>query len=196
MQKLSTDVLQFVENHVFNVTELVHSGKLGQILDTFAETKSEAIYIVQSDGEKSAKAVIVDLEFFKELFEYREAVESAMDEGGAFLEAWNSDQLERYETIDGVIFDMTPSPSEAHQRVTTAIGSLLFSALNGQCRTYVAPFDVWPTGDIHDAYVQPDVTVVCDLAKLTAVGCVGAPDLVVEVLSSTTAGKDRKAKRR
>ena len=80
MQKLSTDVLQFVENHVFNVTELVHSGKLGQILDTFAETKNEAIYIVQSDGKKSAKAVIVDLEFFKELLEYREAVESAMDE--------------------------------------------------------------------------------------------------------------------
>ncbi len=115
---------------------------------------------------------------------------------GPFLEAWNPDQLERYETIDGVIYDMTPSPSEAHQRVTTAIGSLLFSALKGRCRTYVAPFDVWPTGDIHDAYVQPDVTVVCDLAKLSAVGCVGAPDLVVEVLSPTTAGKDRKAKRR
>ncbi len=112
------------------------------------------------------------------------------------MEALQADELDRYELIDGVIYDMTPSPSEAHQRVTTAIGSLLFSGLKGRCRTYVAPFDVWPTGDLKEAYVQPDVTVICDENKITEAGCVGAPDLVVEVLSPTTAGKDRKAKLR
>lgn len=112
------------------------------------------------------------------------------------MEAINPQELERYEMIDGIVYDMSPSPTEGHQRATTAIGSLLFTALKGRCRTYVSPFDVWPTGDIKDAYVQPDVTVICDSNKITDSGCIGAPDLVVEVLSPSTAGKDRKAKLR
>ncbi len=112
------------------------------------------------------------------------------------MEALDPEDLERYEMIDGVVYDMSPSPTEGHQRVTTAVGSLLFLALKGRCRTYVSPFDVWPTGDTKDAYVQPDVTVICDSGKITDAGCVGAPDLVVEVLSPSTAGKDRKAKLR
>ena len=112
------------------------------------------------------------------------------------MAALNPEDLERYEMIEGVVYDMSPSPSEGHQRATTAIGSLFFSAFKGKCRTYVSPFDVWPTGDANDAYVQPDVTVICDSNKITSDGCVGAPDLVVEVLSPSTAGKDRKAKLR
>lgn len=112
------------------------------------------------------------------------------------MAAVNPEDLERYEMIEGVVYDMSPSPSEGHQRATTAIGSLFFSAFKGQCRTYVSPFDVWPTGDTNDAYVQPDVTVICNANKITNDGCVGAPDLVVEVLSPSTAGKDRKAKLR
>ncbi|MCY0902163.1 MAG: Uma2 family endonuclease [Firmicutes bacterium] len=112
------------------------------------------------------------------------------------MAAVNPEGLERYEMIEGVVYDMSPSPSEGHQRATTAIGSLFFSAFKGQCRTYVSPFDVWPTGDTKDAYVQPDVAVICNSNKITHDGCVGAPDLVVEVLSPSTAGKDRKAKLR
>lgn len=63
--------------------------------------------------------------------------------GGKRLEALHSKKVERYEVIDGVIYDMIPSLSEAHQRVVTALGSLFFSALKSRCRTYVAPFDVW-----------------------------------------------------
>jgi Uma2 family endonuclease len=38
--------------------------------------------------------------------------------------------------------------------------------------------------------VQPDICVVCDLSKLDKRGCIGAPDLIVEVLSPSTAKKD------
>lgn len=31
--------------------------------------------------------------------------------------------------------------------------------------------------------VQPDISVICDLTKLDEAGCIGAPDLIVEILS-------------
>ena len=34
--------------------------------------------------------------------------------------------------------------------------------------------------------VQPDICVICDLSKLDERGCIGAPDLIVEVLSPST----------
>ncbi|MCI5124144.1 MAG: Uma2 family endonuclease, partial [Candidatus Electrothrix sp. AR5] len=43
--------------------------------------------------------------------------------------------------------------------------------------------------------VQPDISVICDRKKLDERGCVGAPDLVVEILSPSTAAKDLKVKR-
>jgi len=44
--------------------------------------------------------------------------------------------------------------------------------------------------------VQPDIFVVCDRKKITRKGCVGAPDLVIEILSKSTASKDTKKKRK
>ena len=38
--------------------------------------------------------------------------------------------------------------------------------------------------------VQPDICVVCDPNKLDELGCKGAPDLIVEILSPSTAKKD------
>lgn len=56
------------------------------------------------------------------------------------------------------------------------------------CQVFHAPFDVRlpvtskKNQDI-DTVVQPDLCVVCDLDKLDDAGCIGAPDLVVEILS-------------
>lgn len=64
------------------------------------------------------------------------------------------------------------------------------------CRPFGAPFDVrLPRGDETDAevttVVQPDISVICDSAKLDERGCRGSPDWVVEVLSPSTAAKDQ-----
>ncbi|MDR3060818.1 MAG: Uma2 family endonuclease [Dysgonamonadaceae bacterium] len=62
----------------------------------------------------------------------------------------------------------------------------------GKCRIYHAPFDVrLPIHGSKDDdkildVVQPDICVICDLSKLDERGCIGAPDLVVEVLSPST----------
>lgn len=102
---------------------------------------------------------------------------------------------ERYEVIRGQVHDMTPPPGEPHQRVVGGIYGQLYAQLKGKrCRAYVAPFGVWldeASGD----YVEPDITIICDPAKIKPQGCVGAPDMVVEVLSASTAVKDRAVKR-
>jgi Uma2 family endonuclease len=67
-----------------------------------------------------------------------------------------------------------------------------FTAFAGNtCKVYHAPFDVrLPTPAHHRksdkdivTVVQPDLCVICDRTKLDDRGCIGAPDLVVEILS-------------
>ena len=70
-----------------------------------------------------------------------------------------------------------------------------------QCDVYAAPFDVrladYAEASDEDIFtvVQPDIVVVCDKLKLDERGCVGAPDLIIEILSPYTAAKDMKTKR-
>ena len=45
-----------------------------------------------------------------------------------------------------------------------------------------------------DTVVQPDLLVICDRKKVVKRGCIGAPDLVVEILSPSTALKDMTVK--
>ena len=101
---------------------------------------------------------------------------------------------ERYELIDGVIFDMIPSPTSTHQRISSNLHTEFGLYLKGKpCKVFSAPFDVYLKDGI-DEWVIPDLTVICDQSKIQEKGCVGAPDLVVEILSKTTAVKDRTVK--
>ncbi len=108
---------------------------------------------------------------------------------------------ERWELIDGVPYNMTPAPSRAHQDISRELMLQLAVYLKDKnCQVYAAPFDVrLPKGDEEDerieTVVQPDLVVVCDENKLDERGCKGAPDLVIEILSPYTAGKDMKIKR-
>jgi len=101
---------------------------------------------------------------------------------------------ERVELIKGKIFKMTPAPSTTHQQISMDISVLLYQFLdNKKCRVFSAPFDVRLTKpNLKKTYnvVQPDIVVVCDLSKLDEKGCVGAPDLIVEILSPSTSRKD------
>jgi Uma2 family endonuclease len=100
----------------------------------------------------------------------------------------------RYEIIDGELF-VTPSPRRAHQNVVTQLSSYLaaFVRREGRGRVYVAPFDV--VFSFHDV-VEPDILYVSKerASVVTEKNVQGAPDLVVEVLSATTAEIDRTTK--
>ena len=101
---------------------------------------------------------------------------------------------ERWEIIDGVAYAMSPAPKPFHQDIILNIGSYLKNALKGKpCRPYISPIDVVLSDmDI----VQPEVLVVCDPNKKTTNNIQGAPDLIFEVLSPSTAKKDRWDKKR
>ena len=95
----------------------------------------------------------------------------------------------RIELIKGEIFKMRPAPSRSHQDIFFSIALKLGIYLKGKpCKAYLAPFDVrFPRNSKDDKAIytvlQPDICVICDLTKLDDRGCVGAPDIVIEILS-------------
>jgi len=96
---------------------------------------------------------------------------------------------ERLELINGKIHKMSPAPSRFHQKVSMNIAYAFASFLKGKsCDVYTAPFDVrFPKKSKADkdiyTVLQPDLCVICDKSRLDDRGCLGAPDLVIEILS-------------
>ncbi|MBN2657144.1 MAG: Uma2 family endonuclease [Spirochaetales bacterium] len=104
---------------------------------------------------------------------------------------------ERWELIEGTAYDMSPAPSSGHQAISFELSGLLRDYLKDKkCRAFAAPFDVFLPGegekDEEDisTIVQPDLSVICDSGKITEKGCMGAPDLVMEILSPYTSLRD------
>ena len=107
---------------------------------------------------------------------------------------------ERVELIKGKIFEMSPAPNRLHQEIAgklyLRLGTFLY---NNPCKVYIAPFDVrLPRKSKNDkditTVLQPDLCVICDPSKLDVRGCIGAPDIVVEVLSPSNNKKELKNK--
>jgi len=111
---------------------------------------------------------------------------------------WPDDQ--RWELIEGVAYDMTPAPSRRHQEISGEFFRQLADyLLDKPCKVFHPPFDVRlpeadETVDETTNVVQPDITVVCDRDKLDDAGCVGAPNLIIEILSPSTTKKDQMEK--
>jgi Uma2 family endonuclease len=101
----------------------------------------------------------------------------------------------RYEIIGGELF-VTPAPNPIHARVAARITRVLdtFAEDNGLGAVFTGQIDVlFGEGD----YLEPDILFVRQdrIDVVTSRGVEAAPDLVVEVLSPTTAMRDRRAKR-
>ena len=98
---------------------------------------------------------------------------------------WDEDV--RYEIIDGIAVALA-APLLNHQRILRELSYFLTSFLKGKsCELFVAPSTVKLKDDI---VLEPDLFVVCDLKKLDGRACNGAPDLVVEIISPSTASYD------
>ncbi len=104
---------------------------------------------------------------------------------------------ERVELIKGKLFKMSPAPRRSHQEISLNLATEIKNYLKGKdCKVYAAPFDVRLPQKPNDpdseilTVVQPDICVICDVNKLDELGCKGAPDLIVEILSPSTAKKD------
>lgn len=97
------------------------------------------------------------------------------------------------ELLNGFIRLMSPAPSLVHAEISLnlllSFGNYIKNN-NGGCKVFAAPFDVrLPknsdeiTDDKIYTVVQPDICIVCDKSKLDKRGCLGAPDMVVEIIS-------------
>ena len=98
---------------------------------------------------------------------------------------------ERAELIDGKIYYMTP-PSRIHQKISWKLHQTIANYIddnNGECEVYAAPFAVFLNKDDIN-YVEPDISIICDLSKLDDRGCHGAPDWVIEIVSPSSKPRD------
>lgn len=98
---------------------------------------------------------------------------------------------EHAELIDGQIYYMSP-PSWSHQRISRKLHQTIANYIdsnNGKCEVLAAPFAVFLNNDDLN-YVEPDLSVICDLSKLDDKGCHGAPDWVIEIVSPSSKPRD------
>ena len=112
---------------------------------------------------------------------------------------WQFDEM--VELIKGKIFRMSPAPTSNHQIISGNVFAKFHIFLEDKkCKIYPAPFDVRlpiknqnADEDIYTV-VQPDICIICDPEKVDRRGCLGAPDLIIEILSKSTSEIDRKDK--
>ena len=97
------------------------------------------------------------------------------------------------ELIDGKIVAMSPRPMFSHNLIAGNLHALFWNYLRGHtCTPIMDGMDLYLTEK--DRFV-PDMMVVCDRSKIKENGVYGAPDLVVEVLSPSTAKRDKTYKK-
>jgi Uma2 family endonuclease len=112
--------------------------------------------------------------------------------------SWTMDDM--VEIIKGRVFKMSPAPKRIHQKISWRLTGLLYNYLKDKkCQAFSAPFDVrLPVKSIKNeeifTVVQPDICVICDLEKLDDAGCIGAPNLIIEILSKGNNKKELKNK--
>lgn len=97
----------------------------------------------------------------------------------------------RIELIDGKFYEMA-APTTPHQDIAGSIYAEFYIHIKtnkGTCKTYISPIDVQLDRD-DKTMVQPDVIIVCNKDNITKPRIVGAPDLVVEVLSPSNSMMD------
>jgi Uma2 family endonuclease len=109
---------------------------------------------------------------------------------------------ETVELFKGYVFPMA-APNVRHQKVSWRLSRFMSNAFHHKpCQAFAAPFDVRLfdrckkpkfDGDVYTV-VQPDLCVICDESKLDERGCLGAPDLIIEILSPGNTQKEMKNK--
>ncbi|MCF8254500.1 MAG: Uma2 family endonuclease [Bacteroidia bacterium] len=107
---------------------------------------------------------------------------------------WNIPEI--VEIIKGRVFKMNAAPKRIHQKISGRLFLKFGNFLEGKkCEVYDAPFDVRLSNNYDENHtiftvVQPDLCVICDPSKLDEAGCLGAPDLIVEILSPGNSKKE------
>lgn len=100
------------------------------------------------------------------------------------------------EVIDGQVYYMSPGMS-IHLLVITKIADEFkhyFKAKGKKCNAYTEGLEVYLDAKNDKNFVVPDISIICDNSKFGRRGYKGVPELIVEVLSKSTAKKDKGVK--
>lgn len=105
-------------------------------------------------------------------------------------------ERKREEKIDGVIYDMSPTPGYKHGIITNNINRIIGNGLkNSLCLVFMENLDFKYHPDINDDYLCPDIMIVCDRKLLKGSYYSGIPKFIAETLSPSTAKKDKTVKK-
>lgn len=103
--------------------------------------------------------------------------------------AWENEQTEKHEYVNGEIFAMVGARREHVATAGNIYASLKANLKGGPCRVYMADMKLRVAAA--KAFFYPDVVVTCDARDHKADLFLEHPTLIVEVLSDTTAAFDR-----
>ncbi len=114
--------------------------------------------------------------------------EQNLDRKFTYIDYLTWPEEEHWELINGIPYNMTPAPSTQHHKIVSTLIAVFYNALkDSPCQVFGAPFDVrLPEKDSNEdifTVVQPDLAIICDRHKLDSRGCLGGPDLIIEVTS-------------
>lgn len=105
-------------------------------------------------------------------------------------------ERKRDEKIDGVVYDMSPSPNYVHGIVNNNMNRLIGNGLKDSlCLVFMENLDFKYHPDVSDDYLCPDIMVVCDRKHLKGGSYSGIPRFIAETLSPATAKRDRTVKK-
>ncbi len=100
------------------------------------------------------------------------------------------------EKINGVIYDMSPTPGFRHGIINSNLHRIIGNGLkNSLCLVFMENLDFKYHPDINDDYLCPDIMIVCDRKHLKGSFFSGVPKFIVETLSPSTAKKDKTEKK-
>lgn len=100
------------------------------------------------------------------------------------------------EKINGVIYDMSPSPNFQHGIINNNINTAIKSGLKDSiCLVFMENLDYKYHPEVNDDYLCPDIMIVCDRKHLKGGAYSGVPKFIAETLSPSTAKRDRTEKK-
>ena len=100
------------------------------------------------------------------------------------------------EKINGVVYDMSPSPGYKHGIINGNIYAVIKQGLkNSLCLVFMENLDFKYHIEVNDDYLCPDIMVICDKKHLKGGSYSGVPKFIVETLSQSTAKRDKTEKK-
>ena len=105
-------------------------------------------------------------------------------------------ERKRDEKINGVIYDMSPAPGYRHGIINGNIYAMIKNGLkNSLCYVFMENLDFRYHPEKNDDYLCPDIMVICDRKHLRGSAYSGVPKFIAEVLSPSTAKRDKSEKK-